>query len=481
MKKDLEFLANVIDEKAAMILDANDKIWEYAEMAFKEFRSAKLLCDILREEGFSVEEGLAEMPTCFLGKYRVGSGKPVIGLLGEYDALSGLSQKAGCPEKAELHPGMPGHGCGHSALGTGALAAAIAVKEYLAANQKDGTVIYFGCPAEEGAGSKQFMARAGLFDDVDFVYTWHPASINKVDDTHNNAIMGANFHFEGITSHAGATPYLGRSALDACELMSVGCNYLREHIIDGARVHYAYIDAGGTSPNVVQDHATVRYEVRAPYVYQLKELFDRVVRVAEGAALMTDTKMTYELCMAFTEYMPNLALSELADECLTEVGAPEWTEEDYELARKFRDSYNDLTKAAMKDELIGIYGEDRLEEIWQKPMDSEVHHFDRNCIVQSCGSTDVGDVAAAVPTTQFRVATWCEGNVGHTWQTTGQTCSPLGHKGLLAAAKAMALACIRTMDRPDVIEAAKAEVVKRNGGKYTCPLPDYVKPPLNTY
>ncbi len=481
MYKTLEFITKVIDEKAAMILDANDRIWEYAELAFKEYQSAKLLCNILEQEGFEVKTGLAEIPTCFLGRYSVGSGKPVIGILGEYDALSALNQKAGSPVKEELEKGAPGHGCGHSALGAGALAGAIAVKEYLKASQRDGTVIYFGCPAEEGAGSKQFMARAGLFDDVDFVYTWHPASINKVDDTHNNAIMGANFHFEGISAHAGATPFLGRSALDAGELMSVGCNYLREHMIDGARVHYAYIDAGGTAPNVVQDHATVRYEVRSPYVYQVKELFERVVRVAQGAALMTDTKMTYELCMAFTECIPNLALAKIADEALTEVGAPVWEEADYQLAREFLESYNDLTKQSIRSELTQIYGADRIDAVWEKPLDGEIHHFNPEKIVSSCGSTDVGDVAAAVPTVQYRVATCCAGNVGHTWQMTAQTCSPLGHKGLLTAAKAIALGCIRTMDRPDVIEEAKAEVRTRNGGHYTCPLPDYVKPPLDTY
>ncbi len=480
MDKTLEFITKVIEEKSEMILEANDQIWEYAELAFKEYQSAKILCDILEQEGFEVETGLAEIPTCFLGRYRVGSGSPVIGILGEYDALSALNQKAGSPVKEEVVKGAPGHGCGHSALGTGALAGAIAVKEYLKTNQKDGTVIYFGCPAEEGAGSKQFMARAGLFDDVDFVYTWHPASINKVDDTHNNAIMGANFHFEGISAHAGATPFLGRSALDACELMSVGCNYLREHMIDGARVHYAYIDAGGTAPNVVQDHATVRYEVRSPYVYQVKELFERVVRVAQGAALMTDTKMTYELCMAFTECIPNVALAKIADEALTEVGAPAWEESDYRLAKEFLESYNDLTRQSIRSELTRIYGADRIDAVWEKPLDGEIHHFNPERIVSSCGSTDVGDVAAAVPTVQYRVATCCAGNVGHTWQMTAQTCSPLGHKGLLTAAKAIALGCIRTMDRPDVIEAAKAEVRARNGGHYTSPLPDYVTPPLRT-
>ena len=479
--KDLEFIEKVIEEDSGKILEANDKIWEYAELAFKEYKSAELLCKMLEEEGFTVETGLAEIPTCFTGTFSYGSGKPVMGILGEYDALSSLSQEAGVAVKKELVSGGAGHGCGHSALGTGSLAAAFAVKRYLEEQKKDGTIIYFGCPAEEGAGSKQFMARAGLFDDVDFVYTWHPSTENAVDNTHNNAIMGANFHFTGLTAHAGSTPYLGRSALDAVELMSVGCNYLREHIIPEARIHYAYINAGGTSPNVVQDHATVRYEVRAPYVSQLKELFERVVKVAKGAAMMTETEMNYDLCMAFTEYLPNKALAAVADECMKEIGAPSWSEEDYALAKQFVDTYNEQTQERIRDQIVRLYGEDRLEEVLARPLDSEIHGFDPSATRMEAGSTDVGDVGYAAPTLNINIATCCIGNVGHTWQMTAQTCSPLAHKGLLTAAKVMALSCIRTMERPEVIAAAKEEVRKRNGGEYTCPLPDSVKPPLDSY
>lgn len=479
--KDLEFIEKVIDRCAEKILKANDQIWEYAELAFHERQSAALLCEMLEEEGFAVETGLAGMPTCFQGSFSYGSGKPMVGILGEFDALAILSQEAALPVKKERIPGAPGHGCGHSALGTGALAAAIAIKEYLEEFQKDGTVIYFGCPAEEGAGSKQFMARAGLFDEVDFVYTWHPSWANGVDNSHNNAIMGANFYFKGLTAHAGASPHLGRSALDAAELMSVGCNYLREHVIPQARIHYAYIDAGGTAPNVVQDHATVRYEVRAPYVSQVKELFERVVKVAKGAAMMTDTEMSYELAMAFTEYVPNKALAGIADACFQEVGAPKWEEGDYLLARRFLDSYNDQTRGEIREEAERLYGADRVQEILAHPLDSEVHPFDPDRIVQVAGSTDVGDVAYAVPTLNIRVATCCVGNVGHTWQMTAQSCSPLARKGLLTAAKVLALASVRTMERPEAVEAAKEEVKKRNGGRYSCPLPDSVQPPLDTY
>lgn len=481
MKKDLEFLERVIEEKSAMILDASDKIWEYAELAFHETKSADLLCAILEKEGFTLTRGNAGIPTCFTGTFSYGSGKPVMGLLGEYDALSALSQKAGKAAKDPELEGAPGHGCGHNALGTGSLAAALAVKEYLIENKKDGTVIYFGCPAEEGAGSKQFMARAGMFDNVDFVYTWHPATKNAIECNHSNAIMGANFEFRGVSAHAGGCPYLGRSALDAVELMNVGCNYLREHMIPEARIHYAYIDAGGTAPNVVQDHAIIRYEVRSPWVSQVKELFKRVQNVARGASIMTDTTVKCDLSMAFTEYLPNNALAAVADECLREVGAPKWDESDYALAKQFLNTYNDVTMETIKNQIIEIYGEDRLEEILERPLDSEVHPFNPDKIKLTAGSTDVGDVGYAAPTLNINVATACVGNVGHSWQMTAQSCSPIAHKGLLTAAKVMALSCVRTMDRPDVIEAAKKEVTKRNGGKYTCPLPDEVLPPLETY
>ncbi len=478
---DREWIERFIETNQQQFVEANDDIWGYAELAFHETRSAERLEGMLKDWGFQVETGVAGIPTCFTGTYSQGDGKPVMGILGEYDALAGLSQKAGTAVKEETEPGGAGHGCGHCALGTGALAAAVAVKEYLMETGKSGTVIYFGCPAEEGAGSKQFMARAGVFDGVDFVYTWHPATVNQVEAVHSNAIMGANFRFSGISSHAGSTPYLGRSALDACELMSVGCNYLREHVIPEARIHYAYIDTGGTAPNVVQDHACVRYEVRAPYVYQVKELFERVKEVARGAAIMTGTTMECELAMAFTEYLPNNALAAVADGCMKEIGAPKWTDEDYRLAKSFLDTYNEETKAGIRRTAAALYGADRVEEILNAPLDSEIHSFDPDKIRLQAGSTDVGDVGYAVPTLNLQVATACVGNVGHTWQMTAQSCSPLAHKGLLTAAKVLALCCVRTMEQPDVIRRAKEEVAVRNGGKYECPLPDSVKPPLDTY
>lgn len=481
MMTDLQCIEKIIAEKEAMLIEASDKIWSYAELPYEEHQSARLLCDILKQEGFVVTEGLAEIPTVFMGRFSQGEGGMVMGFLGEFDALDILSQEAANPIKTPIKEGAPGHGCGHNALGTGALGAAIAMKGYLQATGKPGTVLYYGCAAEEGAGAKQFMARAGLFDGVDFVYTWHPASINSVDATNSSAIMGANFEFKGLTSHAGGSPHLGRSALDAAELMSVGVNYMREHIVDGARIHYAYVDAGGTAPNVVQDHALVKYEVRSAKVSQVKELFERVVKVARGAALMTETEMSYEVTMAFSDYFPNEPLARIADQCMQEVGAPVWDEEDYALARAFLNSYNENTRNAIKESIVRTYGEERLDEILERPLDSEIHPYDPTKVSFSSGSTDVGDVGYAVPTLNLRVVTACVGNVGHTWQMCGQAGSRLAHKGLLTAAKMMALAAARTMEQPDAVAKAKAIVLRQNGGKYECPLPDSVKPPVGRY
>ncbi len=476
-----QFVQTQVQRIARDMINIRDRIFTYAELPYREVKSSELLARVLRQYGFEVTEGAAGIPTCFYGVFSNGEGGMTVGYLGEYDALDGLSQKAGCAVRDPVRPNAPGHGCGHCCLGVGSLAAAIVMREYLIAGNIPGKVIYYGCPAEEGAGSKQFMARAGLFDCCDFVYTWHPAGRNMVDVFHNNAIMGANFYFKGRTAHAGATPYLGRSALDAVELMSVGCNYMREHMIPEARVHYAYIDAGGTAPNVVQDRATVRYEVRAPYVSQVKELYQRVVKVAEGAAMMTETTVVPELAMAFTEYLPNLALSPIVSKAMEEMGAPEWDESDYALAKKFLESFPEETKESIKEEYQRNYGEDKWEAVWEKPLDGTVRPFSEEDISQEAGSTDVGDVGYAVPCVNLLVATCGIGTTAHTWQFTGQVGSILGTKGMLKAAEMLAFAAILTMEQPDAVARAKAEVLERNGGAYSCPLPDEVLPPIDTY
>ena len=477
----LEKIKALVAKNADTTVQLAREIWEYAEISYEEVKSAAALINALKAEGFTIEEGIADIPTAFTATYKVGSGKPVMGLLAEYDALSGLSQKAACSACDPVVPGGNGHGCGHNLIGAGCFSAAVALKDYLVQENKDGTVIFFGCPAEEGAGSKQFIARAGYFDNVDFAYTWHPGTINEVGDKGTVAIMGANFTFDGVAAHAGGQPHLGRSALDAVELMNVGCNYLREHMIDAARIHYAYSDTGGTAANVVQAHAVIKYEVRAPKTTQAQKLFTRVVDVAKGAALMTGTKMQYEITMAFSDYVPNKTLGVVVDEAMRDLGAPDWTEEDFALAAEFLRTYPRTTMVGIKEHLTTYFDPDELEVMLQKPLHTDIYPFNPKENSYTSGSTDVGDVGYATPTVMFNMATACLGNVGHSWQNTALSCSPLGMKGTLRAAEALALAAARTMEQPELIEKAKAELIRKNGGKYICPLPEYVVPPIGKY
>lgn len=477
----IQTVKDLVASQADAAVALAKEIWNYAELSYEEVRSAAALMEALKKEGFAIEEGIAGIPTAFTATFQNGSGKPVVGFLAEYDALAGLSQKAGCPVQEAVEPSGAGHGCGHNLLGAGCYAAAVALKDYLVKENKDGTVIFFGCPAEEGAGSKQFIARAGYFDNVDFAYTWHPETINEVGSKGSVAIMGANFTFTGVAAHAGAEPHLGRSALDAVELMNVGCNYLREHMIDAARIHYAYSDAGGSAPNVVQSCAVIKYEVRAPKVSQVQELFTRVVDVAKGAALMTGTKMQYEITMAFSDYTANRTLGAVVDQCFRELGAPDWTEADYELAAGFLRTYPRSTMAGIREKLGAYFEPEELDKALEKPLDSTVHPFYPKAAGYNSGSTDVGDVGYATPTVMFHVATACLGNVGHSWQNTAFACSDIGMKGMLRAAEVMTLSAIRTMEQPELIRKAKEELIRKNGGKYRCPLPDYVTPPIGRY
>lgn len=473
-------LVEATEEKTVQL--ATD-IWNYAEIGFEETQSVAAFRKALEAEGFVFETGIAGIPTAFTATYQSGKGGVKFGLLAEYDALESLSQTAALPEKKPVVEGGTGHGCGHNLLGAGCFSAAVAVKNYLVSHQKDATVVLFGCPAEETAGSKQFIARAGYFNDLDFAYTWHPDSRNEIGPRGYIAILGANFTFDGVSAHAGGAPHLGRSALDAAELMNVGCNYLREHMIDQARIHYAYSDAGGTAPNVVQSHAVIKYEVRAPKINQMQELFTRVVDVAKGAALMVGTKMKYDVTMAFSDYLPNKTLAKIMDEALAEAGAPDWSDKDYDLALQFLRTYSKAIQTDIRNDLMEStnYDTEKVNAIMQKPLDSEVHPFDPTVVAYESGSTDVGDVGYVTPTVCLNIATACVGNIGHTWQNTAFSASEIGFKGMVKAAEVMTLAFIKTIENPEAIEKAKKELLIKNGGKYVCPLPDYVKPPIGTY
>ena len=453
----MERYLSVVEEKADLLRETADYLWENPETAFTEYKSAALLCKVLREEGFTVEEGLANIKTAFSGTY--GSGKPVIGILGEYDALSGLSQESGCTERKPLAHGE-GHGCGHNLYGAGALGAAIAVKEWLKETGHPGTVIFFGTPGEEGGSGKAFMARDGVFDGLDAAITWHPGAKNKIWTAMSLSNYQILYKIDGIASHAGGKPELGRSALDAVELMNVGVQFLREHIPSSCRIHYAITDTGGFSPNVVQPHAEVLYLIRGVNNRIVKEIYERVNDIAAGAALMTGTKESHEFIKACSNLVQNNALRKLLYDKLVEVGAPAPDEADIRVARAFAETA-----------LAGYPDADPEDPIYrgiEAYTEEETPDF---------SSTDVGDVSWVCPTAQIQTATRAKGTPAHSWQLVAQGKLPLAHKMTVYAAKVMAAAVVELMQNEDLLRQAKEEHQKRVGPKgYEAPIPKGVVP-----
>ncbi len=467
---------DVIDQQAALFTDVSDKIWEYAELSLMEFQSAKLYCDVLTKEGFSVETPVAGIETAFKATY--GSGKPVIGILAEYDALSGLSQQAGVAERKELVPNGSGHGCGHNMLGAGSLAAAFAVKKYLE-DGNSGTVIFYGCPGEEGGAAKAFMARDRLWQELDIALTWHPDDVNQVTSGTCNTCIQTEYKFTGIASHASGDPELGRSALDAVELMNVGVQFLREHMPDSARIHYAITDAGGNSPNVVQPHAQVLYMVRSTLAKDALALQERVDKIAQGAAMMTETTMKKRFIDGCSNTVPNKVLESLFWKNFNEVGVPSYTEEETAYAKALISSY-EMTKdslpgaACEENDEIAAYV-DQMSQHGTLPLNDFLipYHFSTR---QSPGSTDVGDVSWLVPTAQINVVTFPSKAPGHSWQNVSCGRTSIGHKGLLTAGKVIASTAIDLFENPQIIAEAKAEFEKRAAGGYYCPVPDDAVP-----
>lgn len=477
-----EKIEQLVDAKSAQTYKVLSNIWDYAELNFKESKSAKELADTLENEGFTIEMGVSGMPTAFVATWsnaEKGTTAPTIGFLGEYDALPALSQEADNPIKTPITTQAdPGHGCGHNLLGAGAMAAAIAAKEYCEQTGLKTTIKYFGCPAEENGGGKVFMARDGLFNDLSAALTWHPSTSNDAQGVSSLAIITVMYHFKGKTAHAAGAPHLGRSALDAVELMNVGANYLREHIIPEARMHYAYIDAGGDAPNVVQDRSTIYYYIRAPKAQQVFDIFDRVNKIAEGAALMTGTTMTSNIIDGLTDYIPNYTLSSLLAENMQEIGAPSWTDEDKAYAENFQATFipeeikSGIERLAMANNVdVSAYE--------GKALDNIVPNYFHNPTYHSPGSTDVGDVSYCTPTAQARAATHALGTGGHTWQMVAQGKSPIALKGTLFAAKAMALTAVKAAENPSLLEKAKEEYKKDCPNGYICMVPDDVKPYLD--
>jgi aminobenzoyl-glutamate utilization protein B len=446
-----------------------DRVWAMPEVCYTEARSSAEHLAELRHQGFRVTEQVAGIPTALMGEW--GEGGPVIAFLGEYDALPGLSQEAGVAEPRPLETGGHGHGCGHNLLGSAALLAATALKDWLTEHKVPGRVRYYGCPAEEGGAAKAFMVRDGAFEETDIAITWHPSSFWEVVVTPSLANTRADFIFTGRTSHAAASPHLGRSALDAVELMNVGVNYMREHMPSDARVHYALLDTGGIAPNVVQAHARVRYSIRARDLPGMNELVGRVHKIAQGAALMTETKVEMKIISAVSNILPNTPLEQALHGIMEELGPPHFDETDKDFAAKIRSTLTDKDIETVYYS-IGMDPTDRPLADFIVPLDAK-----RN---PQIGSTDVGDVSWVVPTVQVHAPTVAIGTPFHTWQVVAQGKSPHAHKAMVQAAKAMAGLGVRALTEPDLIAAAKADLNKRTTRTpYVSPLPDSVAPPLD--
>lgn len=465
-----------IEAKKDIVIEVADKVWEYAELSLQEYRSCALYCDVLEREGFQVERGICGIETAFSASF--GSGKPVIGILAEYDALSGLSQKAGSAVREELVVGGNGHGCGHSLLGAGALAAAIGAKAYLEQKKAAGTVILYGCPGEEGGAAKAFMARDGLWKSLDAALTWHPMDVNEVETGSSNSCIQTQYKFTGVAAHASSAPEKGRSALDAVELMNIGVQFLREHMSDKARIHYAITDAGGCSANVVQPRASVLYMVRSNHVAEAVELQKRVDKIAEGAALMTETSFEKKFIDGCADTVCNHVLEKMLYGNFEEIGVPAYTEEE----NAFADAL--AAEIDVENYRAGVAAENE-ERAWEQvaSMQRECGHAMNAFLAPlytgdafKAGSTDVGDVSWLVPTAQIHVAAWPNGMPGHSWQIVSCIRTEIGHKAALQAGKVLAAGVIDLFEHPTLLQEAREEFERRTRAGFTCPIPDGANP-----
>ena len=464
-----------IEEKKQLVAGVADQIWEYAELSLQEVQSAALYVRVLRQEGFAVEEGICGIPTAFSASF--GTGRPVIGILAEYDALSGLSQQGGCPVRRELTPGGTGHGCGHHLLGAGALAAALGVKHYLQQTGHPGTVVLYGCPGEEGGAAKAFMAREKLWYGLDAALTWHPDDCNEVATGSSNACIQVQYTFHGVAAHAAGDPEKGRSALDAVSLMNLGVQFLREHMEPQARIHYAVTDTGGCSPNVVQARASVLYMVRSDRVKKALELQARVDKIAEGAALMTETSCRRKFIDGLAETIPNHALEALLYRNFSEVGVPVYTGEEQAFAAALAATYE------AEGYLPGVGRQDAGYAAAVKAMkpagamnDVLLPMYQGEAF--SPGSTDVGDVSWQCPTAQLHVAAWPNGCPGHSWQNVSCGKTSIGHKAALCAGKVLCAAAVDLLEQPELLQAAHREHEERTADGYTCPIPPDAVPTI---
>jgi aminobenzoyl-glutamate utilization protein B len=447
----------LVNQHSEQYQKVSKQIWDFAELGYHEQKSSGLLQDQLKAAGFTVTTPMPDEPTAFVASF--GSGSPVIGILGEFDALPGLSQ-ASVPDRSALVDGAPGHGCGHNLLGSAAALAATALKDYMVANHVKGTLRFYGTPAEEGGSGKVYMLRAGLFKDVDIVLHWHPADRNAVFNGGGLAITSAKFTFHGIAAHAAAAPERGRSALDGVMLMGNGLEFLREHVPSTTRIHYI-VTKGGVAPNVVPDLAQMYLMARSPSGDSLAGIWDRILKISQGAALMTETTVDVNIVSSDANVVPNTPLANLAQKELEEVGGFNYTPEEAKYAAE-------LQKSLPPDAAGHLDQPSKIMPL--KPYDPNA----------GGASTDVGDISWQIPTIGFVSATFVPGVAAHTWQATATTGMSIGQEGMLISAKSLALLGADLFAHPDVIVAAKADFAEfRKTHSYTSQIPTGQKPPLN--
>lgn len=470
-------IQELLNAKKKIFTDLNDEVWGYAEPRFAEYKSAAAHCRVMEAQGFRVKQGLAGEETAFIAEY--GSGKPVIAILGEYDALAGLSQQADSTEEIPVEKDGQGHGCGHNTLGAAGAAAITALKDYMEENNLPGTIRFYGCPAEENAGGKAFLVREGLFNDVDICLAYHPSTLNTADQGGSLANFRVFYTFKGTSAHAAAAPHMGRSALDACELMNVGCNYMREHMIPQARVHYAYTNVGGTAPNVVQCDAQLLYAMRAPTVTQVKELYDRLEKIAKGAAMMTETEVTIRQVAAYSNTIANDVINECYEAYLDKFLPLDYTEEEMEYLRKFYALVPEAAKKSVARTAEQTFGKtEKAKEAAASPIRNYLYR-ESPTTTGGKGSNDVGDVSWVCPTSIVRTACYAAGTTSHHWTLTAQGKSSVCHKGMLLAAAVMASTAVDFLTQPELVAKAKENWLERlDGETYPNPLPADCKPEI---
>ena len=468
----VSFICDAVEQDREKYIELAKEIWRYAELCFEEKQSAAALCQVLEDEGFRVQKNAAGLSTAFVAE--AGQGAPVIGFLGEYDALDGLSQEADVARREPLVEGGPGHGCGHHALGVGALAGAIAAWRYLRSSGLTGTVRYYGCPAEEGGGGKVLMASAGLFNDCTAALTWHPTCYNSIWSCNFLATRTITFAFEGFAAHSTMQPQLGRSALEAVELTSVGANYLRGHVERDVFINGAVLDAGPTAPNIIPAYAAVRYLLRAPTQRQVHETALRLYDVARGAALMSGTKLTITVDAGLSELVANRTLEKLAHKSFSQVGVAPVSQEDLDFALAIQKTLPPGAEESTFANLRYLY-RDRANEIIEAIRGKRVEEILYPYVAMDhpkFGSTDVCDVSWFTPTVQVTAACYAKDTPGHSWQIVAQGKRALCMNAMLTAGKVLALTAARLFESPQEVAAVREEFSRAMQGKiYLCPIP----------